>query len=157
MLILVFCCCLVSVGYFSLINKTVVEGNIRFSGGNWKIRFSDIKTTNEIGQARNYRDPILTDYLISFYVDFKAVGDSIVYDIELSNDGSLDARLANVIFTRGENKQIKFEYSGIDIGDVLKSGEKEKIKVQVTYDEYSKSSLQETEKMQLFLTWVQAN
>ena len=154
-----FCCCAVTVGYFSLIDKAVLEGNIRFSQkeqATWKIRFTNVETINEYGNAFNYEKPTLSDHLISFHVEFKEPGDMIEYEVEVSNEGTLDAQLDSVFIKKGNNSSIAFKYSGILAGEVLNAGQKKIFKVTVEYETKNNQADKFDEKVQLVLNWKQA-
>lgn len=160
LLALIFCCCAVTVGYFSLVNKAVIEGNIRFSQkeeGNWKIRFSNVETINEVGNAYNYQQPTLSNYMISFHVEFKEPGDMIEYEVEVFNEGTLDAELDNIFVKKNNSSYIGFKYSNIFVGEVLRAGEKKKFKVNIQYVTENTNLDLFDEKVQLVLNWKQAN
>lgn len=154
MLALVFCCCLLSVGYLTLISTAVIEGNIKLEPAKWNICFKNIKTIKTVGDARNYMKPKLNPHYISFYVDFKEIGDSITYNIDIANEGNIDAKLASINLYSDNIDYIKYEYYDIDENEVLKSGEKTNIRLKVTYSEISEKINED--KMMLVLNWKQA-
>ena len=157
MLALVICCCMMSVGYFAIISKSIVEGRVKFEQGEWNVKFTDIKTTKAEGDASNYKEPSLTNYVVSFYALFKNVGDSMTYEVEVTNAGNLDAKLANVSFVSSMVESISFEYDGIEVGNILKAGAKKRFIVTVTYSKYGKNLDNVDNRMQLLLDWIQAS
>lgn len=159
MIALVFCCCLISVGYFTIISKSVIEGRVKFEQGEWSVKFTGIRTARTYGNASNYENPNLSSYLISFYALFKEVGDSITYDVDVTNDGTLDAKLLDINFITSMSNAVTFEYDGIELGTVLKSGETKTFQVTVTYTDLYKylESNNEDNVMKLLLNWGQAN
>ena len=156
MLALVFCCCLLSAGYFSLISKSVVEGRVKFEQGTWNVKFTDIKTNKALGNAINYENPKLSNYVVSFYALFKEVGDSISYDVEVTNAGNLDAKLSNISFISRMSDSVDFEYDGIEIGNILKPGESKKFRITVSYSRETGRIEKSDSQMKLLLNWIQA-
>ena len=157
MLALVICCCMIAVGYFSIITRSVVEGRVKFQQGTWSVKFTDIKTDKVLGNAGNYKPPELSNYVVSFYTLFKTIGDSVTYDVEVTNSGTFDAKLANIQLVSKIYDAVDFDYDGIQIGDVLKAGDKKKFKVTVTYSHIAKIPNDDEKQMQLLLDWIQAD
>lgn len=157
LLALIFCCCLITVGYFNIISRTVVDGRIKFEAANWSIKFTDIKTIDTIGKAINYENPKLSSYLVSFYAKFEEPGDSLTYEVEVSNLGNIDAELQSINLYSDILDFIDFEYSNIEVGNILKAGEKKKFEVKVSCSRVATSSIKDNNKLQLVLNWVQAS
>ena len=61
-------------------------------------------------------------------------GDSITYDLQVSNLGNLDSVLNNIEIITSPNKEaIKYEIIGIKEGDELLAGEVKNFQVKVSY------------------------
>jgi len=69
----------------------------------------------------------------SFEVDLVSPGDSIEYVITVSNEGTLDAKLDNIVVSDSGNEYITFETSGLSINDALAKKTSKDLTVKVTY------------------------
>lgn len=106
-------------------------------GGKWDIKFTDMKLASIDGMAKEEKAPTYFSTYASFNVDLKAPKDKVNYDITVSNLGNIDAKVDG-IYILPENTSdnpIKYEISGLSVGDVLKAGESVKVTVSIYYDE----------------------
>ena len=103
--------------------------------GRWRVEFSSIAEGEKTGGAVSRHKPYYVGTYASFYVDFVAPGDSMVYDMQVANYGNLDARLKDIIYVTSPNKEaIKYELIGIKEGDVLKANTTQNFKIKVSYE-----------------------
>lgn len=104
----------------------------------WKVEFTSIAEGEKTGKATSRYKPYYVGTYASFYVDFVAPGDSIVYDIQVSNLGNIDAELEDIIYVTNPYKDaIKYELIGIREGEELKAGRSKNFKIKVSYDLHS--------------------
>lgn len=154
-LVLVFCCCLVSVGYFTLINAMVVEGNIKLKPAVWDVKFDSIKTVSTVGNVQNYERPKLTPKVIDFYAEFNDVGDTITYSINIKNRGTLDAKLTSINFLPSYSKYLEYECDNLLEGTVLKAGESITTNLKIKYANANDSTAKQIKNIKLVLNWEQ--
>ena len=103
-------------------------------GKEWYVHFSSIKLAEQTGEAKETGKPHFSDLVADFYVSFAKAGDTIVYDLTIKNDGSLDARLSDIQLPEEMiNGPIIYSVSGIDYNDVLKAGETANMQVTAKY------------------------
>jgi len=103
--------------------------------GRWKVEFTSIAEGEKTGNATSRHRPEYTATRASFFVDFVAPGDSIVYELQVANLGNLDSVLSDIILITSPNKEaIKYEIIGIKEGDRLDAGEVRNFKIKVSYD-----------------------
>lgn len=101
----------------------------------WKVEFTSIAEGEKTGEASSRYAPYHTSTFATFYVDLVVPGDSITYDIQVSNRGTLDATLDEIyLITNRYKDAIKYEILGIDEGDILKKGTSKNFKVKVSYE-----------------------
>ncbi len=101
----------------------------------WKVEFTSIAEGEKIGKAESRYIPYYTSTYASFYVDFVAPGDAITYDVQISNLGTLDAKLSNILYLSSPFKDaIKYEVEGLNLGDVIEAGEVVNFKIKVSYE-----------------------
>ena len=72
--------------------------------------------------------------MASFFVDLYLPGDSITYELQVSNLGNLDAELENIVHITSPNKDaIRYELIDIHEGDKLDAGETKNFKIKISY------------------------
>ena len=110
---------------------------LRPGGGNdgrWKVEFSSIVEGEKTGSATSRIKPYYIGTSVYFHVDFVAPGDSIVYNVQVSNLGNLDAKLEDIVYgANSYGNAIKYEIIGIEEGEKLKAGRSKNFKVKVSY------------------------
>ena len=154
-LALVFCCCLVSVGYFTLINAMVVEGNVKLKPAVWEVDFTKIQTVKTIGSAQNYQKPKISPKILEFYAEFNEVGDTIIYSIDITNKGTLDAKLDSIDLLPTYSKYLEYECDSLFAGTVLKAGKTIKTNLKIKYVKMNDSINKQSKNIKLVLNWVQ--
>ena len=93
-----------AVGYAALAQQLTINGTAQVSS-TWDVKFTSISAgtaSNSAGvasTATNRTEPDYTKTTATFDVEFQTPGDTMEYDIVVTNDGSLDAKLANVVAT----------------------------------------------------------
>ena len=85
----------------------------------WKIEITNIASKNVIGDAVNKVSPSYTATTANFSVGLTQPGDSITYDITVTNKGSLDAKVQSIDIDTGNNPAIVYEVGGIEVGDKI--------------------------------------
>jgi len=101
----------------------------------WSVKFSSISDGIITGSATNRKKPSYSGTKVSFYVDFVLPGDSVVYDVQISNYGNIDAQLQEITYVTSSNKEeIKYEIIDLKEGDVLKAGTSANFKIKVSYE-----------------------
>ena len=93
-----------AVGYAALAQQLTINGTAQVSS-TWDVKFTSISAgtaSNSAGvasTATNKTPPKITNTTATFDVEFQTPGDTMEYDIIVTNNGSLDAKLANVVAT----------------------------------------------------------
>ena len=134
-LIIGLCAILVimGVGYAAFSSQLKITGTSNIDS-TWSVKITSITPTDILGEAKDKPEVTkYTDTTATFGTSLKLPNDSITYNIVIENQGSLDAKLDTISKTDTNNSAISFETSGVEEGDLLKSGEKVTMKVKVTY------------------------
>ena len=124
---------IMGVGYAAFSSQLKITGTSNIDS-TWSVKITSITPTDILGEAKD--KPEITDYTdttATFGTSLKLPNDSITYNIVIENQGSLDAKLDTISKTDTNNSAISFVTSGVEKGDLLKSGEKVTMKVKVTY------------------------
>lgn len=102
--------------------------------GTWLVEFTSIAEGEKTGFAESRYLPNYTASKVSFHVDFTAPGDSIIYDMQVSNFGNIDAVLESInVIHDAHTDSIRYELIGLKIGDKLKQGESKNFKIKISY------------------------
>jgi len=126
---------LMVVGYAAFSTALKINGTANISS-TWNILITDIQTKNIVGGATNAEAPTGEGTLTAtFKTNLVSPGDSIEYDITVTNSGSLNATLEKITKTDPNNPAIKFTTSGLEEGSTLAAnGGTAVLTVKVEYD-----------------------
>ena len=94
-----------AVGYAALAQQLTINGTAQVSS-TWDVKFTNItegtasNSTGAASTATNKTPAVISGgTTATFDVAFQTPGDTMEYDITVTNNGSLDAKLANVVTT----------------------------------------------------------
>ena len=94
-----------AVGYAALAQQLTINGTAQVSS-TWDVKFTSISegtpsnSTGVTPTASNKTPAVISgNTTATFDVEFQTPGDTMEYDIIVTNNGSLDAKLANVVAT----------------------------------------------------------
>ena len=123
-----------AVGYALLAQELNISGTSSIDS-TWKVEITNIKESEVVGDATSKVTPSYTATTANFSVSLIQPGDSITYEVEVTNSGTLDAVLESINVTTDENDAIKYTTSGIKRGDKLtKNGGTNTLTIKVEYD-----------------------
>ena len=103
--------CIMAVGYALLAQELTINGSASIDS-TWRVEITNIASKDVVGDAVNKVDPSYTATTANFSVGFTQPGDSITYDIEVTNKGTLDAENTSswVYQNFGENQNRPYGY-----------------------------------------------
>lgn len=124
-----------SVGYAALASQLDINGTAAIAS-KWDVKFTSITEGVATGTASNKTAPGYSSTTATFDVALVAPGDSMTYDIVVSNAGTLDAKLDSIVGLPiiNDNEAIKYTVTGVSEGDILTAGSTTTITVKVEYD-----------------------
>jgi len=135
------------VGYAAFSTILKIKGTSTINS-NWDVQITNVVESNKKGLAttkdksegqdktlckNELCNPAWDGLTASFEVDLVSPGDSIEYVITVSNEGTLDAKLDNIVVSDSGNEYITFETSGLSINDALAKKTSKDLTVKVTY------------------------
>jgi len=135
---------LMAVGYAAFQSVLNIKGTSNISS-NWNILITNVTSKNIIGGASNVEDPKWENLTATFKTSLTAPGDSIEYDITVSNKGNLNATLDKITLSDPNNEAIIFTTSGLTEGDTLAAGQSTVLTVKVEYNKNITSQPESTE------------
>ena len=136
-IMIVILCTLVAimtVGYALLAQQLNINGRASIDS-TWKVEITNITEKDIVGDATSKEAPSYTITTANFSVGLIQPGDSITYNIEVTNSGTLDAVLESIDVTMEENDAISYTTSGLKKGAKLtKNGGKNILTIKVEYN-----------------------
>ena len=126
--------CIMAVGYALLTQELTINGSASIDS-TWKVEITNIQSKDVVGDAVNKVDPSYTATTANFSVGLTQPGDSITYDITVTNKGTLDAVVESITVNKGDNPAITYTTSGLKRGDkIAKNNGTNTLTVKVDYD-----------------------
>ncbi len=122
-ILLVMVIIFLSVAYAAFSQQLDITGIASISA-EWKIEFTDIEEINS--SYANNVSMTAVGTLATFEVDLLAPGAYMEYEVEVSNNGTIDAQLAEITTSFSEPEtpeEIQFFLSGVEVGSELNAGE----------------------------------
>ena len=133
MVVLSVLVCVMAIGYALLAQQLNINGRASIDS-TWRVEITNIIEKDIVGDATSKEAPSYTSTTANFSVGLIQPGDSITYDIEISNLGTLKAKLDSINVVMDENDAITYTTSGVKQGDKLGVGEKATLTVKVEYN-----------------------
>lgn len=125
-----------SIGY-ALVSQQLQVSGVAEVTSTWSVGITAITEGVAVGGATNKTPTSFTGTTATFDTVLKAPGDSMTYDITVTNNGSIDALLNAITITPEENgnKAILYEVTGVSAGNTtLEAGTTNTITVKVEWD-----------------------
>ena len=133
MVVLSVIVCVMAVGYAVLSQQLNINGTASIDS-TWKVEITNITEKDIVGDASSKETPSYTSTTANFSVGLIQPGDSITYDVEVSNLGTLKAKVDSISVVTGDNDAIIYTTDGIAEGDKLAVGAKDILTVKVQYN-----------------------
>lgn len=126
---------LMSVGYAALASQLDINGTAAISS-KWDVKFTSITEGTPTGTATNKTPAAYSSTTATFDVLLVSPGDSMTYDIVVTNAGTLDATLDSIVGLPiiNDGEAIKYTVTGVAEGDILEAGKTATVTITVEYD-----------------------
>ena len=126
--------CIMAVGYALFAQELTINGNASIDS-TWKVEITNITSKDVVGDAVNKVDPTYTATTANFSVGLTRPGDSITYDITVTNKGTLDAVVESITINKDNNSAIKNTTIGLKRGNkIAKNNGTNTLTIKVEYD-----------------------
>ena len=123
-----------AVGYAAFQSQLKITGTSNIAS-NFLVRITDIQSSVISGQASDAVSPSYTNTTATFKTRLVSPGDTMQYDVTVSNEGDIDAKLDKIAVPESTNPAIGFEVSGIEEGSLLEAKQSAVLTVIVKYNE----------------------
>ena len=155
MVVLSVVVCIMAIGYALLAQQLTINGTASIDS-KWRIQITNITEKDIVGEAYSKVTPSYTAITANFNVGLIKPGDSITYDVEVSNLGTLKAKVDSINIATSDSDGIIYTVSGIEEGDKLAAGEKDILTIKVEYDRNATSLPEVTTKnITIIMNYVQ--
>ena len=146
---------IMGVGYAAFQSQLKISGTSNITS-NWSVKITDIQSKIVSGTPANASDPAHTDTTATFRTTLTSPGDTMQYDVTVSNEGDIDAKLDKITIPESTNPAIGFEVKGIEEGSLLRSKETALLTVIVKYNNVTEQPSDLTADLEVTLDYSQA-
>lgn len=123
---------LMGVAYAAFSTVLNVNGTANVTS-KWDVKITSITGKNAVGTATDAAAPTFTNTTATFSTNLVSPGDSKTYDIVVTNNGTLPAKLSSITENKGTNPAIVYTASGLTQNQVIAAGATATYTVTVTY------------------------
>lgn len=88
------------IGYSAMSTTLSIKGTAKVEGMSWRIEFQNLGEAVLTGSASKVSDPVINEdktELTSYNVNFLEPGDSISYTFQIANNGTINAKLSEIL------------------------------------------------------------
>ena len=124
---------IMGVGYAAFQSQLKIIGTSNITS-NWNVKITNIESEVVSGVPTDAETPGYTDTTATFKTRLTSPGDTMQYDVTVSNEGNIDAKLDKITVPENTNPAIGFEVTGIREGALLKAGNTALLTVIVKYN-----------------------
>ena len=137
---------IMGVGYAAFSSQLKISGT----------KITDIQSKVVSGTPTNASEPTHTDTTATFRTTLTSPGDTMQYDVTVSNEGDIDAKLDKITVPESTNPAIGFEVTGIEEGTLLESEQTATLTVTVKYNDVTEQPTDLTADLEVTLDYSQA-
>ena len=146
---------IMGVGYAAFSSQLKISGTSNITS-NWSVKITDIQSKVVSGTPANASAPTHTDTTATFRTTLTSPGDTMQYDVTVSNEGDIDAKLDKIIIPESTNPAIGFEVTGIKEGSLLEAKQTALLTVTVKYNDVTEQPSDLTADLEVTLDYSQA-
>ena len=146
---------IMGVGYAAFSSQLKISGTSNITS-NWSVKITDIQSKVISGNPTNASEPTHTDTTATFRTTLTSPGDTMQYDVTVSNEGDIDAKLDKITIPESTNPAIGFEVSGIEEGSLLEAKQTAILTVTVKYNDVTEQPTDLTADLEITLDYSQA-
>ena len=146
---------IMGVGYAAFSSQLKISGTSNITS-NWSVKITNIQSKVVSGAPTDAQNPSYTDTTATFKTRLTSPGDTMQYDVTVSNEGDIDAKLDKITVPESNNSAIGFEVSGIEEGSLLKAGNTAILTVTVKYNNVTEQPDDLTADLKVTLDYSQA-
>ena len=124
---------MITVGYAAFQTQLNISGSSKITS-KWDVRITNVTTGTATGSAENVSTPTWTDLTAYMEANLYEKGDAMDYDVTISNRGTFDAKLDDIITTPSSSEAVIITYTGYTKGEMLAKGADKVVHVKIAYN-----------------------
>ena len=135
-----------TIAFAALSQTLTINGRASMNKSGWDIHFDNLSNASITGEAKEISTPQITDggiTLDNINVSLSKPKDKVEYTVDIVNDGTITAEITSIEMTKLTEEQSKYlEFSAtysdgrsVSEKDILKSKEKETVKIVIGFKE----------------------
>lgn len=101
-----------TVAYAALQTTLQVSGNVTKKGGTWAINIQNISSVTTTGSAKMTTKPSVSGTALSFDAQLTKPGDTISFTFDITNNGTVNARMYTTYASMGINSSLVYLATG---------------------------------------------
>ena len=123
------------VGYATYSSNIEIKGTTEVTSS-WDIKITDVTSGTPTGDAENAKAPDWNDLTASVEANLYSKGDAMEYDVTITNNGTLDAKLDNIVtnLQNANDEAVIITFTGYKKGEVLKAKESKIVHIKIAYN-----------------------
>ena len=145
---------IMGVGYAAFSSQLKISGTSNITS-NWSVKITNIQSEVVSGAPTDAQKPSYTDITATFKTRLTSPGDTMQYDVTVSNEGDIDAKLDKITVPESTNPAIGFEVSGIEEGSLLEAKQTAILTVIVKYNNVTEQPADLTADLKVTLDYSQ--
>ena len=126
----------ISVGYAAFAQVLTINGTAN-ANGNFKLAFTDAKIDPKVGAENSSTVISATGDTLSINMDLDYPGAGAVVTATITNTGSIDAELKNIVFTGNEDPDIQGTFDNAVLNEVIEPNGTKEVLITVKWNEES--------------------
>ena len=146
---------IMGVGYAAFSSQLKISGTSNITS-NWNVKITNIESEVVSGAPTDAVAPSYTDTTATFKTRLTSPGDTMQYDVTVSNEGDIDAKLDKITVPESNNPAIGFEVKGIREGSLLEAKQSAILTVIVKYNDVTEQPADLTADLEVTLDYSQA-
>lgn len=126
--------CIIAIGYSAFTSQLEITGSSSIVS-NWNVEITNVSVKTVTGTASKAIEPVISGSSATFKTNLESPGDSMTYEVTVTNNGTVDAKVNSIETTDSLNPAIVFTVAGINQNDLLESGQSQTFDVTTAYSE----------------------
>ena len=126
--------CILSIGYAVCKSELTITSSANITS-NWDIEITSINVKSISGHATKAIEPVISGTTATFKTNLESPGDSMTYEVTVTNNGNVDAKVDKIETTDSLNPAITFTTNGINQNDLLEAGQSASFEVTTAYSD----------------------
>ena len=126
----------ISVGYAAFAQVLTINGTAN-ANGNFKLAFTDAQIDPKVGAENSNTVISATGDTLSINMDLEYPGAGAVVTATITNTGSIDAELKNIVFTGNDDPDIQVTFDNAVLNEVIEPNGTKEVLITVKWNEES--------------------